>query len=144
MVTNLSSGTTVKDMGCDWVLTVKDAKEGLHLAMRVLNSSPLEAVHGFEYSRQYTKPEKEFLMLSRKAKNADFIVLFEPNRGESKLSKYERFDVAGERGAKVADALGVRVTVAGKTYEVIVNPDQAPVKTAKGMTRKALSVEVQK
>jgi len=142
MVTNLSSGTTTKDMGCDWLLPVKDAKDELHLAMRVLNASPLEAVHGFEYSRQYTKPEKEFLMLSRRAKDADFIVLFEPNHGGSKLSKYERFDVTGEQGAKVADATGVRVTVAGKSYEVIVNPGQAPVKTVKGMTRKALSVEV--
>ena len=143
MVQNLSSGTTSIDLGCDWNLPVKGANGDLHLAMRVLNTSPLEAIHGFEYSSQYTKPEKEFLLLSRKARDADFIVFFEPNRGESKLSKYERFDVVDENGAKVRDALGIRANIAGKSYEVILNPDQATVKTVKGVTRKALSVEVQ-
>jgi hypothetical protein len=111
--------------------------------MRVLNSSPLEAVHGFEYSSQYREPEKEFLLLSRQARDADFIVLYEPNHGESKLSRYERFDVFDEKGKKVKDALGVRLNLSGKPYEVILNPDQIIVKTVKGMTRKALSIEVQ-
>jgi hypothetical protein len=142
MVRNLSSGTTGKDLGCDWLLSGKDAKEKLHLAMRVLNAAPLEAIHGFEYSRQYKEPEKEFLLLSRKARDADFVVLFEPNRGQSKLSRYEKFDVIGENGAPVGNALGVRATIAGKSYEVILNPDYASVKTVRGMTRKALSVEV--
>ncbi|MHB9030410.1 MAG: heparinase II/III domain-containing protein, partial [Candidatus Latescibacterota bacterium] len=41
MVRNLSSGTTVKDLGCDWLLSGKDAKDELHLALRVLNAAPL-------------------------------------------------------------------------------------------------------
>ncbi len=143
MVQNLSSGVTVNDFGCDWLLSGKDTKNELHLVMRVLNTSPLEAVHGFEYSSQYRGPEKEFLLLSRQARDADFVVLYEPNRGESKISRYERFDVVDENGTKVRDALGVRVNVSGKPYEVILNPDQAIVKTARGMTRKALSIEVQ-
>ncbi len=144
MVKNLSSGITTKDMGCDWTIPAKDAKDGLHLAMRILNATPLEAVHGFEYSQQYKGPEKEFLMLTRKASNTDFVVLFEPNYGASKLSTYERFDVVNDKGAKVGNALGVRVGISGKTYEVILNPDQATVKSVKGATRKALSAEVQR
>ncbi len=143
MVRNLSSGTTVKELGCDWLLSGKDAKDELHLAMRVLNTSPLEAVHGFEYSPRYRGPEKEFLLLSRKTRDADFIVLFEPNRGRSKLSKYEKFDVVDDKGIIVRDALGVRVNISGKPYEVILNPGRTFVKTVKGMTRKALSIEVQ-
>ena len=111
--------------------------------MRVLNTAPIEAVHGFEWSRQYRGPEKEFLLLSRKASNADFVVLYEPNRGESKLSRYERFDVVDENGVKVSGFLGVRVTLSGKPYEVILNPDEVAVKTVRGATRKALSIEVQ-
>ncbi|MDP2984927.1 MAG: heparinase II/III family protein, partial [Candidatus Latescibacter sp.] len=143
MVQNLSSAVTSKDFGCDWLLSGKGAKDDLHLAMRVLNTASVEAVHGFEWSRQYRGPEKEFLLLSRKARNADFVVLFEPNRGESKLSRYERFDVVDENGAKVSGSLGVRVTLSGKPYEVILNPDEMAVKTVRGATRKALSIEVQ-
>ncbi|MCE5248815.1 heparinase II/III family protein [bacterium] len=144
MVQNLSSAVTGGDFGCDWLLSGKGTKDELHLAMRVLNTAPVEAIHGFEFSRQYRGPEKEFLLLSRKARNADFIVLFEPNRGESKLSRYERFDVPDEKGAKVAGATGVRLTLAGKTYEVILNPDEAAVKTVGGVTRKVLSVGVER
>lgn len=143
MVQNLSSGITVNDLGCDWLLSGKGTKDELQLAMRVLNTSPLEAVHGFEYSSRYRGPEKEFLLLSRQARDADFVVLYEPNRGESKISRYELFDVVDENGTKVVDVLGVRVNVSEKSYEVILNPDQAIVKTVKGVTRKALSIEVQ-
>ena len=143
MVQNLSSGISQNDLRCDWLIPGKDNKEELHLAMRVLNSSPLEAVHGFEYSSQYIKPEKEFLLLSRQARDADFIVLFEPNHGKSKLSMYERFDVVDEKGNKVRDTLGIRLNLSGKPYEVILNPNQINIKTVKGMTRKALSIEVQ-
>ncbi len=144
MVQNLSSGTTSKDLDCDWNLPVKDANGELHLAMRVLNASPLEVVHGFEYAHQYTNPEKELLLLSRKTRDADFIVLFEPNRGKSKLTRYEKFDVIDANGANIRDALGIRAIIAGKSYRVIVNPNQKSVKTVKGMTRKAMSIEVEK
>jgi len=145
MVQKLSSAVTDKDFGCDWLLSGKGAKDELHLAMRVLNAAQIEAVHGFEWSRQYSAgPEKEFLLLSRKARNADFVVLYEPNRGESKISRYERFEVVDEKGVKVTGALGVHITLAGKSYEVILNPDETAVKTVRGATRKALSIEVEK
>ena len=81
--------------------------------------------------------------MSRKARDADVVVLFEPNRGESKLSRYERFDVVDEKGTKIRNALGIRVNISGKPYEVILNPDQTRVQSVRGVTRKALSIEVQ-
>jgi len=142
MVSGFHSATTAGDFGCDWIVKEKGAKPGLHLAMQVLNDEPLEAIHGFEWSRQYTKPEKEFLLLSRKAKNADFIVLFEPRIGSSRVTGFERFAVTGDGGATVEGALGVHVTVGGKRYEIILNPDRGDILTVRGVTDKVLSVEV--
>jgi hypothetical protein len=144
MVRNLSSAFTDSDFGCDWVIPEERTTGDLHLSMRVLNTVPLEAVHGFEWSHQYTTPEKEFLLLSRTARNADFVVLFEPHRGESKLSEFMRFPVTDETGNTVEGALGIRITLDGKQYEVILNPDKARVKTCMGSTRKVLSVEVER
>ena len=110
--------------------------------MRVLNTEPIEAVHGFEWSYQYPSPQKEFLLLSRTARNADFVVLFEPHRGVSNLSEFTRVPVTGDSGDPVEGALGLRVTLDGKRYEVILNPDRAEVKTCAGSTRNVLSVEV--
>ena len=141
MVKNFHSAATSSDFGCDWKIPGND----LNLAVRVLNTEPMEVIHGFEWSRQYTtQDEKEFLLMRRKAQNADFIVLFEPNRGESKLSDLERFTVRGENGGTVKGALGVRATLNGKKYEVILNPDEVPVKTVKGSTRKVFSIETMK
>ena len=110
--------------------------------MRVLNNAPLEVIHGYEWSRQYRTPEKEFLLLSRKAKNADFVVLYEPHRGKSGVTVFERFSVSGENGATVGGALGLKLTLNGKDYELILNPDTDSVKTIKGLTREVLSIKV--
>ena len=82
--------------------------------------------------------------MRRKAQNADYIVLFEPNRGKSKLSDFERFTVRGKNGGTVEGAHGVRATLNGKKHEVILNPDEVPVKTVKGSTRKVFSIETMK
>jgi len=142
MTQNFSSAVTGKDFGCDWVVSGKGTNNELNLAVRVLNTAPIEVIHGFEWSRQYTKPEKEFLLMSRKTRNADFVVLFEPYRGSSKLSQYERFDVLNENGKAVKGALGLHVTLDGKPYEVILNPEKEAVMTIKGSTRKVISVKV--
>ncbi|MFC1528802.1 heparinase II/III family protein, partial [Candidatus Latescibacterota bacterium] len=143
MVQNFHSATTDKDFGADWMLTGQNIKGRLNLAMRVLNNAPVEVIHGFEWSRQYRTPEKQFLLMSRTARNADFVVLFEPNRGNSKLSRFERFTVQDENGNTVDEALGLHINLAGKSYEVIMNPDRKGIKTVKGSTRKVLSVEVE-
>ena len=140
MVGNLSSAMTDENFGSDWILFGKDTKNELNLAMRVLNDEPLEAVHGFEWSRQFRTPEKEFLLLSRTAKNADFVVLYEPYRNRSKLSEFKRFDVQNEIGETIAGAIGVLVTLDGKSYEVILNPDTQSIQTVKGASRNVLSV----
>ena len=82
------------------------------------------------------------VLLSRTARNADFVVLFEPRRGVSKLSEFTRVPVTGDSGVIVDGALGLRIVLGGKQYEVILNPDRTHVKTCRGMTRKILSVEV--
>ena len=142
MVENLSSAITEKDFSADWTIPESGNRKEITLSMRVLNDSPLEAVHGFEWSRQYKKPEKEFLLLSRKARSADFIALLEPHFGESQVSKYERFIVKDKNGMTVENALGLHLTLAGKACEIILNPDEENVKTVKGTTRKVLSIEV--
>ena len=85
----------------------------------------------------HTKRQKNFLsILNTKVKI-----------GLSENGNVKSYDVLKcllhEAGAKVRDALGIRADIAGKSYEVILNPNQATVKTVKGVTRKALSVEVQ-
>ena len=144
MVQNLSSAFTDKDFGCDWVVPEdrKSSRKECTLSMRVLNNSPLEAIHGFEWSYQYRTPKKEFLLLSRKAKNTDFIVLFEPHYGDSQLSKFEQFTPSDENDRTLDGVVGLNITLGGKAYEVILNPDHEEVKTIKGMTRAILSIEV--
>lgn len=142
MVQNFHSAVTGENFGCDWRIPSESAKDRLYLSMSVLNNEPLEVIHGYEWSRQYRTPQKEFLLLSRKAKNADFVVLYEPHRGKSDVSEFERFSVSGENGATVEDALGLKLTLNGKHYEVILNPDRDSVMTIKGSTRKVLSIEV--
>ena len=140
MVENMSSATTDSDFGSDWTIPDNPIK----LSMRVLNTEPLEAIHGFEWSRQYNKPEKEFLLMSRKARNADFVVLYEPHTGESKLTMFERFEVKCDKGQPVEGALGIMIVLDGKPYEIILNPYGAEIKTCKGVTRKVLSVVVKR
>jgi len=141
MVGNLHSAVTDADFDCEWLVSGKNAPRKLYLRMRVLNDEPLEAIHGYEWSRQYRKPEKEFLLLSRRARNADFIVLFEPHRGKSRVSRFERFPVEDENGGRIGDALGVRLTLNGRSYEIILNPERRSVRTLRGATRKVFSVE---
>jgi len=141
MVSGLSSATTGRDFTAEWRIPEDQAKGGLNLAMRVLNDAPLEAVHGFEWSRQFRAPEKEFLLLSRKAKNADFVVLFEPHRGRSRVTRFERIPVPGGSGGTVDGALGVAVTVGGKPYEIFLNPDRREVKAEWGVTHDVYVVQ---
>ncbi len=143
MVHSLSSAVTGNDFGCDWLLPATSDEDSLYLSMRVLNTAPVEVIHGFEWSHQYRKPEKEFILMSRKARNADFVVLFEPHRGKSKLYGCERFAVLGEYGTIVEGALGLRLTLNEKSYEIILNSDSETVTTIKGITDKILSVEVE-
>ena len=110
--------------------------------MRMLNSAPLEVIHGFEWSYQYRTPDKEFLLLSRKSREAEFIVLYEPYLEKSKLSQYERLTVLDENGKTVMGAIGLLITLAGKPYEIIFNPDGNMVKTVKGFTRRVMSIEI--
>ena len=142
MVHTLSSGFTVKDYRADWTVPAEGDRKEFTLSMRVLNSEPLDVVHGFEWSRQYKKPEKEFLMMSRKARNADFIVLYEPHRNQSQLSVFERFEVTSPDGKPVKNAVGIRITLRKTSLEIILNPDGKEVRTVKGSTKRILSVEV--
>ncbi|MFC1560861.1 hypothetical protein ACFL4V_00120 [Candidatus Latescibacterota bacterium] len=73
-------------------------------------------------------------------KTANFVVLYEPYRNRTKLSEFKRFDVQNETGNTLEGALGVIVTLDGKSYEVILNPDKKLVQTVKGTSRKILSV----
>ncbi len=142
MVTNFHAATTDGDFRCDWNIPASVADSAMKLSLMVLNDEPLEAVHGFEWSRQFRTQEKEFLLMRRTAKNADFIALFEPRKGVSTVKDFVRFEVRGEDGSVVGDALGVNVTVQGRRYEIILNPGGSKVKTAAGTSDKALSVEL--
>jgi hypothetical protein len=135
MVSNLSSAETTGDFNCGWELP-----NGYNLGMRVLNDEPLEAVHGFEWSRQYPTPDKEFLLLSRTVKNADFVVLYEPYRRRSAVSEFARFEVTDTEGNTVPGSIGVKVNIDGKSYEVILNPYNVTVQTVKGVSNKVLII----
>lgn len=136
MVYNLSSAVTAGDFGSDWSATGGGGKE-FTLSMRALNSYPVEIIHGYEWSRQYTAPEKEFLILRRTGvKNADFTVLLEPHREKSRLSKFERIEVINENGIPVRDAVGLKITLEGKQIEVILNPYSSKIQTSSGVSGK--------
>lgn len=142
MVKDISSARVSGDLAADWTIPKSGDRDSFTFSLRALNGSALEAVHGFEWSYQYPKPEKEFLVLRReKVKNADFIVLLQPRGKDETAVTAERFTPMDIRGHALENAAGVRVTLNGKTYEIIVNPDGAEVKTAGGSTRKPMSVE---
>ncbi len=142
MVNDLSSARISGDLAADWTIPESGGRKGFILSLRALNSEPMEAVHGFEWSAQYSKREKEFLVLRReKAKNADFIVLLQPRGREEAAASAVRFTPVDTGGRALENAAGVRVSMGGKTYEIIVNPDGAEVKTAGGSTSKPISVE---
>ena len=141
MVRNLSNTRTDGDFSCDWIIPPAGNRKKMILTMNVLNTQPLEVIHGFEWSYQYRTPEKEFLLLSRRAKIADFIVLYEPNSGKSAVSRFEKFDVVAESGEIVEGALGVAVTLGERTYEIVFNPDMKMVRTTKGTTTRIVSIE---
>ena len=143
MVNNFHSALTAGDFDCNWRIPAGRGSGEMFLSMRVLNDKPLEAVHGFEWSRQFQTPEKEFFLLRRAAENADFIVMFEPRRGRSRVSQFERFEVPAPDGGVVDGTVGLHVTVGGKHYEIILNPAGEAVKTIRGETKKILSVEVE-
>ncbi len=136
MVGDLSSARISGDLSCEWPMPTGGKPESLTLSALVLNDAPMEAVHGFEWSYQYTKREKEFIVLRREqARNADFVVFLEPRPGASKLTGARRIAVTAPDGTPVADAAGVAFTLAGRRMEVIVNPGGAEVKTASGPSR---------
>ncbi|MCE5251987.1 heparinase II/III-family protein [bacterium] len=141
MVQNLSSASTDSDFGSDWIIPAEGSRGRLTLSMRALNTAPVEVVHGFEWSYQYRTPEKEFVVLRRdKARNADFCVLLEPHKGAAKLTKYERFIPADEKGNPVDSAIGLNITLSGKSFEIVSNPEGHTVKTVRGTTDKVFSV----
>jgi hypothetical protein len=138
MVERLSSGQADGDLSCDW--TVPNG--GLEFTMKLLNDAPVEVVHGFEWSYQYSKQEKEFMVLRRdKSRNADYLVLIEPHRKAARLTSSKRLAVTSPDGGSVENAVGVALTLGEKRYEVIVNPDGVPVNTAKGPTRRNISIQ---
>jgi hypothetical protein len=143
MVQNLSYARVSGDLASDWTIPKAGSRDELTFSLRAMNDAPMEAIHGFEWSFQYTKPEKKFLVLRReKTKNADFIVLLQPHGGSEAAASPQRFAVTDTQGRTLENAAGVRVTLGGKQYEIIVNPGGAEVKTAKGSTRKYVSVEI--
>jgi hypothetical protein len=139
-LTNLSSAVTGKNLNCDWIVPVSGKRKQFMLSMSVLNNTPLEVIHGFEWSHQFRTREKEFLLLSRKAKNADFIVLYEPHSGTSRLTKSERFTVTNEKGSTMDAAVGVNITLGKTSYEIILNPTGETVQAAGGLTNKVFSI----
>ena len=145
MVQNLSSARVSGDLVSDWTVPKQGGREPFTLSMKALNgdAGALNVIHGFEWSYQYSKPEKEFLLLRReKVKNADFVVLFEPHAKEGKLTSSQRFIVTDGNGVPVESALGIRLTLDGKKYEVIVNPEGKNIKTVEGVTGRLMSVRV--
>jgi len=135
MVRGLSSAVVEADFGADWRIPGNEGRGGFNLSMRVLNDSPVEVIHGFEWSHQYAKPEKEFLLLRREAaRDAEFIVLFEPNDEGSRLSRFERFTVTDGSGRPLRDCIGLNVEIGGKSMEIVFNPLKARIRTAGGMT----------
>ena len=141
MVSGLSTAETDRDFGSDWIVPAGRGNKQFTLSMRTLNDKPVEVVHGFEWSRQFSTPEKEFMLLRRdRARNADFIVLFEPHRGRSKLGTFERFEVKDEDGNTVAGAVGINVSIGGKALELIFNPDVEMVTTVNGPSYRMFSV----
>jgi hypothetical protein len=150
MVERLSSARVTGDLSCDWTVPKEGAREQFGFSLSVLNDAPLEVVHGFEWSYQYQTPEKEFVVLRRESvKNTEFLVLIEPYRKETQLTEPRRFAVTAPDGRSTGDpagrpylenTLGAAFTLGGKRYEVIVNPQGAEVNTAKGPTRKCVSI----
>ncbi len=141
MVGDLSSARITGNLSCEWPMPKGGRPETLSLAALVLNDAPMEAVHGFEWSYQYTKREKEFLVLRReRARDVDFVAFLEPRSGVSKLADARRIEVQSTDGGAVADAVGVAFTLGGRRLEVIVNPDGAEVKTSSGPSRARMSI----
>ena len=126
---------------CNWTFP---GNSGVRLDVRVLNDAPLEVVHGFEWSRQYSTPEKEFLLLRRdKARTADFVVLAEPHRGDSRLTRFERVAVRNGEGAEGRrGARSWTVEVNGKRYRIVLNPDRRRIGCESGSTRDVFVVEI--
>ena len=143
MVQNLASARVSGGLASDWIIPKAGSRDEFTLSMRAINTEPLNVIHGFEWSYQYPKPEKEFLLLRReKVKNADFVVLFEPHSNDGKLTSSQRFTVTDGKGVSVESALGINLTLDGKKYEVVMNPEGKKVKTVEGITDKAMSVRV--
>ncbi len=141
MVGDLSSARVAGNLSCAWPMPKGGAPESLTLSALVLNNTPMEAVHGFEWSYQYTKREKEFLVLRREqARDADFVVFLEPRAGVSKLADARRIAVTAPDGRPVSDAVGVAFTLGARHLEVIVNPGGTEVKTASGFSRTRVSI----
>lgn len=141
MVQNLSMAETEQNFRSDWIVPARGEHGEFTLSMQVLNSEPLEVIHGFEWSRQYSTPEKEFLLMRRTGtRNADFVVLLEPHHGESKLSQFERFTVNDNRDRAVDSVVGLNITLGEKHYEVILNPCRTNIQTRKGITDNVFSL----
>ena len=133
MVERLSTAVTSENLTADWEIKDKNVLNCLRLSMRVLNDTMMDVTHGYEWSRQFRTPDKEFLLLTKTAQNADFAVLYEPYTGRSNVNSFDRVPVKGSDGSNVEGALGVRVTVGQNRYEIILNPDQVPVQTPEGV-----------
>ncbi len=142
MIRNLSSARMTGNLAADWTIPKSGEHEAFTLSLRALNDTPLETVHGFEWSRQFAKPEKEFVVLRReKTKNADFIVFLQPREKDEPVAAVERITVTGAQGGVIGNALGIRAVIGDKRYEIIINPDGAEVKCPEGNTRKKIWID---
>ncbi len=123
MVEELSSAVTSGDVTCDWTVPADGGRPESRLTLRLENAEPVEVVHGFEWSRQYATPEKEFVTLRRdNASNADFIVLVEPHKGAPRTTAFERAPVRGKNGLPDEDIIGISLVLGGEEYAVVFNP----------------------
>ena len=140
MVANLSTADTDKDFSADWKV-----KEGLPipflLSMKALNDTPTEIYHGFEWSRQFDKQSKEFMMLRKtKTKNADFVILFEPRKSDSSITRFEKFIPVDLNDNPMENVLGLRLEIGNDSYVIYINPESRIIKTSDGTTGKIFSV----
>jgi len=143
-VERLSSAMTGDDVRCDWTVPGDGSRGESALSLRILNDAPLEVVHGFEWSRQFSTPEKEFLLLRRgDADNAGFIVLVEPRTESSRIHAFERMTVKDIGGGDADGVVGVYVVLGETSYEIVFNPlEKTYITTGGGMSREVFDVIV--
>ena len=83
------------------------------------------------------------LLRRENARNADFVVLFEPRRGKSQVRKFERVKVRSENGKKSEGAVGLDVSLGSKNYRIVLNPLEETVNIGDRSTEEIITVTTQ-